>query len=314
MSNDRRQDFVVSFLAYIEKQSKRYLSNLQSVLSAGEVEAVHDVRVASRRLAEPLRIAAGWLGRKRVEDVSALLRRTRQSMRTVRDLDVVLESLCAAPSPMGLEARDMARLEGELTHQRERSVAKAQRICRRRKSDRAAGMVRRIAAELADAMGEDSDSTIETQLHGLVHRSLRRLAERDPRSADGVDLHRNRILLKKLRYAVELTRDVCGQDRPLLHKSLVSMQDLLGHWNDQLSAARRITKIARDPRVMAEDASWAARLLDHSAHRLRDAEMTRQRAIDNWEEFAACLRAHGGTLDEAELTQITRSESVRNPA
>lgn len=291
-SNQQDQDRAVSFIAYIEKQRRRFLSNLRAVLSAGEVEAVHDVRVASRRLAEPLRIASGVLGRKRVGRAAELLNDARRALREVRDFDVILESLCDDSCAPGLDAQDMARLEGELTHQRDRAIAKSQRACERQKPQQAGRIIREIASELADVLGGKGASAVESELERLYSKSLRQVHVRDPRESKGGDLHRTRILLKRLRYSVELMRDVCGRDFSELHQSLVGMQDQLGFWNDQLCAVRRISKIARRQRILAEDTGWAARLLEHCAQRLRAAEHARTNAIEQWDSFASCLRRH----------------------
>lgn len=313
MDGTHDPELVSRFASYIERQGKRYLSKLESVLSAGETDAVHDVRVASRRLAEPLRIAAGVGGGKRAERAAELLGLTRRGLRRVRELDVLLESLCDGSQAAGLDTQDLARLEGELTRQRDRAMAKARQACKRQKSPVAARMVRETARKLGCKAGKKVAGRIGSRLDGRYVKSLDRLIERDPREGATADLHATRIYLKRLRYVVELSRDVSGIDRPELLKALVGMQDLLGFWNDQLGAVTTISKIARSPRNLSEDAGWSARLLAHCAGRLRDAERAREKAMLQWEEFAACLVRHRSGRGATDAVSKS-SESVIQPA
>lgn len=289
MSDSERPSNSVALAAYIEKQARRYLSNLKTVLSAGETEAVHDVRVASRRLEEPLRLVATWLGEKPIRRTARLLKRTRRALRRVRDLDVLLASLCTEAAPAGLDAKDLARLEGALTNRRERLLKKARRRFRRMQSSRAAGQVRRLSAQMQEAIGPADEAMLGEQVEALFRRAVQRLRERDPRAREAADLHQTRIYLKQLRYSTELRRDVCGLDAPALHKALVGMQDQLGYWNDQLSAVRVIARLARGEQALADDAGWCARLLEHCAHRGREADAARRRILEQWADFAAAL-------------------------
>lgn len=308
MSDSVQPTNLVALVAYMEKQARRYLSNLKKVLSEGETEAVHDVRVASRRLEEPLRIASAWLGVKPIEKSARLLKQTRRALRIVRDLDVLLASLCGATMPHGLDAKDLARLEGALTNLRERGIKKARRRFRRLDSTRAAGKVRKLSSAMQEVV-EASDATlIGEQIDDLFRKSVERLKRRDPRVSEAADLHQTRIHLKRVRYSTELRRDVCGQDHPELHRALINMQDLLGYWNDQLAAIRVIARLARDEQALSDDAGWCARLLDHCAHRGREADAMRRRILDRWADFAAVLQSVD--LAESPATDDSSSASV----
>src|SRR5437867_1740435 len=105
-----------SLIDYVEKHLKRFSTNLEKAIESGDVEAVHDLRVASRRLTEPLKMLAPWMDKGRIKVTLRSLRKARRAFRKVRDLDVVQASVCnGAP----LDSTDLAPLEGILTRRRQ---------------------------------------------------------------------------------------------------------------------------------------------------------------------------------------------------
>lgn len=293
MNDSVKTSVCVNLAAYVEKQAKRFSSNLEKVLASGDVHGVHDVRVASRRLAVPLRLMGSWLGGKPTKRPSCLLRTTRQSLREVRDLDVLMESLNGEPSSdcRRLEAKDLARLEGALTRRRQRRIRKALRTIARAKANRATGLIWRLSDKMLDVVGEENDLILAHQVEQLFDRSLERLAKRDPRGEEVHDLHETRICVKRLRYAGELMRDVGLRQESELLRELVSMQDLLGHWNDRLTAVGYITREARRPEVLAQDAGWSSRMLDFSAGLAAEADVGRARILSAWVQLDQILKS-----------------------
>jgi CHAD domain-containing protein len=299
MTENENQDSTAAICGYIDRQGKKFLTNLDLVFSGGRVEAVHDVRVASRRLEGPLRLAGERLSARQIGRTMRLLRRTRRAFRIVRDLDVVQQSLCGSPGGAVLEAHDLARLEGALTRERERALDRATRKCRKLDADRAGKMIRRLAGQLEAALGTEGGAGLRSEVEQLLKRGLQRAQENDPRQDEQGDLHQARIQLKRLRYSAELTREVCGWEREGLIPAIIAMQDQLGYWNDQLCAVRRISKIARREGTLSRDSGWSARLLEHCARRAREAEAVRERVLSGWEEFARVLRGDVGQIVEA---------------
>jgi len=293
MSDSVKASVCVSLAAYVEKQAKRFSSNLEKVVASGDVDGVHDVRVASRRLVQPLGLMSAWLGGKPIKRPAGLLRTTRQALAQVRDLDVLLASLCGSDAHWahGLEPSDLARLEGALTRRRQRFAKKTVNRLTRQKPERAAGLIWRLSDKMLDVVGEESDLVLAHQVETRFEKSLERLVNRDPRGDQKHDLHETRICVKRARYAGELMRDVGLRQETVLLNALVGMQDLLGHWNDQLIAIGYVTREARRPRVLAEDAGWSARVLSLAADWAKEADAGQRRILDVWAEFDTALRA-----------------------
>jgi CHAD domain-containing protein len=85
---------------------------LQPALRQGEVEAIHDARVATRRLKAALDVLEPALGRSAIKHLRKATRRLRRTLGPLRDSDVMLDQLKPAlPTPEGNEAD--SRWEGE---------------------------------------------------------------------------------------------------------------------------------------------------------------------------------------------------------
>lgn len=292
MPTDPRQtEISVALAGYIRKHLKRFEANLQNVLSVGEVEAVHDVRVASRRLVESLRLAEVWGQKRRIARIARDLRRVRRALRRVRDYDVMLHSLIGPPAAPELEAHNLARLEGELTRRREKAISRTRRRLRRLQTSRTAAMIGEIMAGLREGATGDDQAMLADRINDHFHASVQRLMERVPTAKETANLHETRILLKRLRYSAELRRDVCGLDIAERHAAMVRMQDCLGAWNDHLAAAREVTRIARREEPLAVDTGWSILLLEYGLNRLRAAQEKKDEALRNWPGFAAAMNA-----------------------
>ncbi|HKQ50007.1 MAG TPA: CHAD domain-containing protein [Phycisphaerae bacterium] len=276
--------------AYVQKQLKRFEKNLAAAQTAGEVNAVHDVRVATRRLAEPLGLMARDLGRKQVQHERQLLRKARRALRKVRDLDVLQKSLMENPAGGGLEPTDLAQVEGILTQRREKALSSARRQWARLDSDKLTRRVGKLAEGYRDLTREGLDEELARRVRELFLRRAERLVARDPRRPETVDLHQTRICVKRLRYAAELMRDTQVHTDQGLIDSLAKIQERLGHWNDDLVAARLIARIAYKMSSLVEQPAWSARLLTYSAERARSAEAGRLAILNEWPQVDFALQ------------------------
>lgn len=285
--------------AYVQKHLKRFEKNLTAAQKSGEVDAVHDVRVATRRLAEPLGLMGYGLGRKVVQNERRHLRKSRRALRKVRDLDVLQKSLMENPTGGGLEPTDLAQVEGILTQRREKALSKARRCWARVKSDKLVRRVDKLAESYEDLMREGLDEELARRVRQLFLQRAERLIARDPRRPETVDLHETRICVKRLRYAAELMRDTqVGTDQDLID-SLAKIQERLGHWNDDLVAARMIARIAQKMNSLVEQPAWAARLLTYSAERARSAEAGRHAIVQEWLHVDSALRRSTTLTEDA---------------
>jgi CHAD domain-containing protein len=209
-------------------------------LEDGSVEARHRARVASRRLRELLPLFA--LDREITRKLNRRLRRVTKQLGTVRELDVLtllIEELLqrGRHSPAALRqvgavvahARVVARerLAAKLT------PAKLERLSR--KLERAAKHLQSIDATSGRPGASDPRRAWRWVLDARIAR--RSAQVRSAIVAAGAvyapePLHDVRIALKKLRYAVELSRDGRRQRTAADIRALKRAQDLLGRLHD----------------------------------------------------------------------------------
>jgi CHAD domain-containing protein len=197
------------------------------------IEAVHDCRVATRRLRAALRLF-GRAGRSPQlltlgQEVAALGR----ALGAVRDLDVQAGWLDGRLLEIGGDERAgvVALLQHRMAGRAEAEEALAAALGRF--SD---GVVPRLEAEIAHP---EADAAMRGRLGGgrvrrLVRRRLARFDALVDETVDAIDparAHTLRILAKKLRYDVELVEPalpVAG-----LLAALVPLQELLGDLHDR---------------------------------------------------------------------------------
>jgi CHAD domain-containing protein len=206
---------------------------------AGDVNAVHQARVATRRLREALPLVTGaGAGRK----LERTVRRLTRALGPVRELDVALQTLdeleqTDVPPDAVTCLRQLMAAERQTLHaEAVKAIDRADLERLRRKT------MARVAAAAPEAPG----------LH--VARAQRRAARRAERLRAAIDnaagiylpdrLHEVRIAAKKLRYAIEMvrpgasvsragraaTRSVRGAAGQLA--ALKRAQDLLGRMHD----------------------------------------------------------------------------------
>lgn len=198
---------------------------------AGDVEGIHQVRVASRRLREAVPVMAAGLtgiGRRKLE---RRLRRLTRALGPVRELDVALTDLAELSARWPETHAACATLEARLRAKRERAFREA----RSRLSGQRVRRLREHVGALIDRLTDAGDVAWTDAL--AVH--LSRQAEALVAAVDSAGalyateaLHAVRIASKRLRYALELAdeTDVAAVGR--LIGRLKGMQDVLGRLHD----------------------------------------------------------------------------------
>jgi CHAD domain-containing protein len=216
-----------------------------------DIEQLHDMRVATRRLraalalfagvlpghARPLRDELGWLAAE---------------LGTVRDLDVQLQRLEGwrdeLPDEDSGALADLARLLG-----REREIAREQLLASL-DSPRYGRLVSEFASMLRPGPGQSPGPQSRAALApavsvipGLIlarQRSAATAARQARRSRDPEDFHRLRIRCKRLRYALEFVSEIYdGRTRGVIRR-VTRLQDCLGVMQDAQVAAHRLHSLA----------------------------------------------------------------------
>lgn len=232
----------------------RMLKHEAGSRSGEDIEDVHQMRVAIRRMRSLLRLLEPHFKRGDTRSFQRDLKRIAATLGEVRDLDVLLEDLRAFQ--LTLDADQQADLQTVI------DGLEAARMSAREDLIETldAKFYRRFVRDFADflltpgsgAKTHDGDGIVPTQIrHILPTLIYDRLAavrayETVIDDADPITLHALRIEFKRLRYTVSLFEDVLGSQIGDFIDELKAIQDCLGHMNDAAAARTRLDAYRND--------------------------------------------------------------------
>ncbi len=237
----------------LEALSEALAKNAARVLEKNDPEAVHDLRVATRRLRAALELGAEVSGRKKAERLRKELRRLGRALGELREADVnaaMLRELTIPPTA-SLETAREALLAA--------AIAEARRLRRRvqrslKKAD-APRLVQDIRSYAKSLRGSRPDAA-PAAAFGREQIERRRVpvlsaCAQSRRSPTPQNLHLLRIAAKKFRYAVDLLSLAFEpRQRSRIRARLKSFQDLLGRYHDcvvlQSEIRRRRSRMRAD--------------------------------------------------------------------
>ena len=248
------------------------------------VEAVHDFRVWSRRLQQVVTALAPAPRPAEARTIVRALRRARRSLGGWRDCDVMIDLLerraRRARDPEERKAYAMIRDLAE--RKRDREIRRARRRLASRKLFTLAHRAEQFLHDLphgGSAHGEGLDA--ETVIAAAAARADADWREALARACAGFDpaaVHAFRIRTKRLRYRVELARDLGARDAEPALDFLRATQDVLGAWHDRLELLRLTAQALANPDFLLSHSRLVAVLL-RKADRERSEQSERVRRL-----------------------------------
>ncbi len=219
---------------------RRMARQEKGAIKGAEIEALHDMRVATRRMRAALKIFEPYFEEDALRSFGRNLRRTGRALGQVRDLDVLLDRLQRYTATLPeTERGGLDRL---------RQAWEAQREAARR------GMLAFLASDRYRQFKRDFGNFLTTADAGsrplTRNQPQRVLVCHVAASAVWLDfesirtyewvlerasletLHQLRIAIKGLRYLLEFLREVLGREAGPVIAELVQTQDLLGDLHD----------------------------------------------------------------------------------
>jgi CHAD domain-containing protein len=301
---------------------RRFMKLLPEVLNSASPESVHDLRVWSRRLQQAL---VTMLPKTKEHRGGAVIRSVRQARRALsgwRDCDVLIGLLDSRLRRLrdADEQRAWQIVRDYIAMKRQREISAAQRRLARRRlftlAQRTDHLLKDREPLLEGLEPSVSLDTAEPNVDPIAivakfinvtcsawHATLTRAAE----SNDLADAHNLRIKTKKLRYWVELARDLGDKDLLIPLNRLRWLQDRLGEWHDRAELVRIATEaIARTDfpivaprptsllfrRLARELTSGAAKVKSLLAIAKTSGEVSQ---LDDW------VTSHSARIDNAEI-------------
>ena len=227
------------------RQRVRTLAKALPGAAHGDPVAVHHARVATRRLREALALTRGRASRK----VRASVRRLTRALGPIRELDVTLDLLAhkvaedhVSPAAATCVRESVREERRHLTATLERRLDRCNLDKLRRKA---------IAASHHPVGARNGDPTRLADARHRVARRAQSLADAMEHAAAIYmphRLHEVRIALKKLRYALEIVRELKRSRAKATLAQLKETQDLLGRMHDLEMLIARTRAVQASPR------------------------------------------------------------------
>jgi CHAD domain-containing protein len=223
----------------LRRNLRRLLAAAREVRADESIEAVHNLRVATRRLRATLRLLAPVGPRAELREHAKAMGRLARAAGAVRDRDVLLADMAARADELP-EALHSSLADLRATLEAERHAAHTALVAML-DGDALSAALKAFAATMNEAAGWDEGPRVRDLAGSTLwrHYEALRAHASDGLPAEEEALHAMRIEGKRLRYALELFADTLGTRVDEAVKPLISFQDQLGGLND-LAVARTL--------------------------------------------------------------------------
>jgi CHAD domain-containing protein len=206
--------------------------------TSGDPEAVHQARVATRKLRSHLRTFGPLLDPEWTEPLRSELGWLAMGLGAVRDREVLLERL--RERAKSLPASDL-RSAGSLLHILELEIETLRtKLMAELSSLRYIDLIERLVIAVhTPATLPDADEPALKVLPPLAAgpwRRLRSAVRQLPETPTDPELHRIRILAKRARYAAEAVAPVAGSAAAAFARAAAKLQTILGEHQDSVTA------------------------------------------------------------------------------
>jgi len=221
------------------RQLRRMLSHEAGSRTGDDIESVHQMRVAIRRMRSLFNLIGPHYRRKTVAEYERGLREIARALGAIRDLDVLILDMQVFGAELPPESQDA--LDSVVATLEERRSASRIRLNKHFDSKRYARFVRRFR-RLTKRAGrgarkvkqEETPHQLRHVLPLLLHAGLARVKAYDAvlPAADDATLHALRVEYKQLRYALEFFQPILGSSSATFLAQVKAMQEILGRIND----------------------------------------------------------------------------------
>src|SRR5581483_8998403 len=244
------------------RRLERFISLEPKVLRGDDLEAIHDLRVASRRLQQVLDLLYPETQDKEVRRLRRRIRLSRRALGEVRNCDVLLGLVDRSLQRKSLARREAwSALERYLSERRLKSFGKAVRklskltlgglYVRLRELFSPEGSGHHLRGPSVIAFPDQSDSEpVRTRIARSLERvwePFERQVNAARRDSSAATLHAARIAAKRLRYLIEVVHDIGLADGSQALAWLRRFQQHLGDWHDLEVLEQMMVKMVARP-------------------------------------------------------------------
>jgi CHAD domain-containing protein len=220
----------------LARQYKTFLAHIEGAIDGKDIEHLHEIRVAIRRLRSLLRIFRCHLPDTRTNPIDQSLKRLAHDLGPARDADVRVDFLHAKNKQLGLDANRRWRpfLEHHTRRQKLHHATVRQCLRNRVVTNLRRHMAELLRADLPRLIRQPAPNDLvqfadrKLRKHVRAAQKLKRLRKSDNPSS----LHRLRIALRKARYLGEFFSPALGEATAKLTRRLKQTEQALGRMHD----------------------------------------------------------------------------------
>jgi len=272
-------------------------SYVTPVMETDDVEAIHKMRVTTRRLQASLDLLQTRQTRLKVRKIKRELRDWRRVLSEVRNYDVFLLVIEKEGASRSSAHQSFEHLKAILQKRRARRLAKARRylkkirlgeICSKLGLDIDLNSTAPAAADAEQASEPETDREEKpldravasrpelTDERAIALRAAERIEQRitefqalaaqSQPATNPAELHQLRIAAKRLRYLLEIVSEMGYGDTARALAWLRLLQDRIGDWHDLEAIEAEIVSIVSRRKFLKENLAESSRMLQAAAH------------------------------------------------
>ncbi len=276
------------------------LQSLPAAEDGRDVEGVHQLRVALRRLRSALHLMRSVSSLSKLETLRSEAKWLASSLSAAREWDIFQSETLpgiarGCPSVAGFDAlEEVAQRRRTAAYHKVRFVLADHRCATFLLSlgawIEARGWRSDISSENLSELTEPAIGFAQRTLAAQYARVLKR--GRRLKSMNPEERHRLRLAVKKLRYGTDFLLPLCGEGKAVkrFRERLIELQEELGSYNDMATTASLMSGLGMetpDSRIAAAAiAGWQASAMMSTESRLRDAWRNFAKTKAPWEKDA----------------------------
>lgn len=288
-------------LTYLDGLVEQLQKDTPKALREFDTDAIHDARVATRRLKAATELLAPILHGDGCKKFQKALKKLRRTLGPLRDGDVMIDSLSQIKA--GAQMSAAGWLRGMLSSQRDAARAAA--------AGQSAGKILAKLVgwwELRDGIAESSEA-VDNLLAQAVHIRLDEFVERANQTGNP---HELRIVGKSLRYTLEMAAEQGHKLPKSVLKMFKTIQQYLGDWHDNVVIVQSAMRNALDAELTYKDMALQQQVLNLSRLFATRAEKDFTKFSKTWSDEGQNLAA--SIRDAFPLTQpVIESKTDPDP-
>jgi CHAD domain-containing protein len=221
--------------ALIDRRAERLLACREVERTEDPARAVHDLRVAARRLRCYLDSLEPWVGKRRARRLERRLRRVSRCAARLREWDVHAARVASWLGATDAESDRLALehlaewIDRHRRRERRRALGRRDRIDFDTLGRRLARVARRARKRLdGEPAPRLARAILEPRIEALFAALPARGGPMDPER-----MHEARLRTKELRYALECVEPALGDTHAPIRDLVVGLQELLGEHHDR---------------------------------------------------------------------------------